>query len=121
LDQRHSLKSFENKQDYVFLDDQDIYSVEVAWGYCLVGYFARKYPRRSVILKLCDSWNVRYQFFTHASGWLIFKFADEASREQVLKRGPYLVFGRPLMVKITPSCFEFNTDTFCSVLVSVNL
>lgn len=46
-----------------------------------------------------------------------FKFKDEASRTSVIQGGPYLVYGRPLMLKVIPRCFEFDDDEVCTMPV----
>ncbi|KAI3463914.1 hypothetical protein Pfo_020577 [Paulownia fortunei] len=108
-------------EDEVIIVDQDLDKVEKAWGFCLVGYFVAKFPGKSALLQLCDSWNVKYKYFAHSSGWLVFKFDNEADRDKVLKGGPYFVFDRPLLLKIMPSCFEFDDDEIRTVPVWINL
>ncbi|KAL0315181.1 UNVERIFIED_CONTAM: hypothetical protein Scaly_2881200 [Sesamum calycinum] len=46
----------------------------------------------------------------HDSGWLIFRFARAEDRQQILAGGPYFVYGRPLLLKTMPDCFEFKED-----------
>lgn len=104
------LRKIENQPDELILSEQDIDNVEVAWGYCLVGYFAGRFPGKIGLLHLCKSWKVRYKYFIHRSGWLIFKFDSEADRARVLMGGPHLVYGRPLMLKNLPKCFEFDKN-----------
>lgn len=62
------------QEDEGVLDPQDIDDVETAWGFCLVGYFAAKFPGKQALLQLCNSWKVKYQYYAHTSGWLVFKF-----------------------------------------------
>ncbi|KAL0317946.1 UNVERIFIED_CONTAM: hypothetical protein Sangu_2208900 [Sesamum angustifolium] len=49
-------------------------------------------------------------FQLHDSGWLIFRFARAEDRQRILAGGPYFVYGRPLLLKIMPDCFEFKED-----------
>jgi len=46
----------------------------------------------------------------HETGWLIFKFTNEDDKLNVLNGGPYLVFGRPLMLRAIPEYFDFSTS-----------
>ncbi|KAL2474500.1 zinc ion binding [Abeliophyllum distichum] len=103
-----ALRVYENLPDRVELDVDDEDDLELTWGHCLIGYFAGRFPGKKALLNLCSSWDVEYEYHTHASGWLVFKFHDEASREKVLKGGPYFVFGRPLLLKVMPKYFRFN-------------
>ncbi|XP_052190577.1 uncharacterized protein LOC127800160 [Diospyros lotus] len=121
LDQGHMLKRYDSDQKEVSIEANEVYPIEDAWGSCLVGYVAGKFPGRGALLKLCESWNVTYQYTPHSSGWLVFKFTNDADRERVLQGGPYFVYGRPLMLKILPNCFEFDADSFCSVPVWITL
>ena len=120
LEQGHTLKKYVIEQDEVVLVPGEVYSMPEALGSCLVGYFAGKFPGKLALIKLCESWKVRYQYYVHPNGWLIFKFADAVSRDQVLKGGPYFVFGRPLMLKVMPPFFEFDANSFSSVPVWIN-
>jgi hypothetical protein len=45
----------------------------------------------------------------HDSGWLIFTFSSESEMLDVLGEGPYAVFGRPLILKIMPDFFDFQS------------
>lgn len=103
-----SLPKFEFSEEMLVVDPIELDNVERSFGHCLVGYFAGKFPGKQALLKICNSWGVSYQYFPHSSGWLIFKFGDAASRDQVLRGGPYFAYGRPLFLKVMPSCFEFN-------------
>ncbi|KAL2460932.1 DUF4283 domain-containing protein [Abeliophyllum distichum] len=103
-----ALRVYENLPDRVELDLDDEDDLELTWGHCLIGYFAGRFPGKKALLNLCSSWDVEYEYHTHESGWLVFKFHDEASRDKVLKGGPYFVFGRPLLLKVMPKYFRFN-------------
>ncbi|KAL2517225.1 Uncharacterized protein Adt_13472 [Abeliophyllum distichum] len=105
-----ALHVYDNLPDRVDLDEDDADDLELTWCYCLIGYFAGRFPRKKALLNLCSSWNVEYEYFTHSSGWLVFKFHDETFREKVLKGGPYFVFGRPLLLKNLPEYFRFNDE-----------
>lgn len=72
------------QEDEGVLDPQDIDDLETAWGFCLVGYFAAKFPGKQALLQLCNSWKVKYKYYSHTSGWLVFKFENAADRDMVL-------------------------------------
>lgn len=88
IDEGFKFCSIDDRPDEIVLEEGDVDNVEQAWGFCLVGYFAGRFPGKAALLRLCDSWKVDYQFFVHASGWLIFRFENEASRASVLHGGP---------------------------------
>ncbi|KAL0339018.1 UNVERIFIED_CONTAM: hypothetical protein Sangu_1423900 [Sesamum angustifolium] len=43
-------------------------------------------------------------------GYIAGKFARAEDRQRILAGGPYFVYGRPLLLKIMPDCFEFKED-----------
>ncbi|KAL0442036.1 UNVERIFIED_CONTAM: hypothetical protein Sradi_0142500 [Sesamum radiatum] len=49
-------------------------------------------------------------FELHDNGWLIFRFARAEDRQRILASSPYFVYGRPLILKAMPDCFEFKED-----------
>lgn len=116
-----TLSVIESQQDEVTLVEEDLEDVESAWGFCLVGYIAGKFPGRKAIIQLCDSWQVSYKFITHDSGWLVFKFGNANDRDKILNGGPYFVFGRPLMLKVMPKCFEFGDEDISVMPVWIQL
>lgn len=40
---------------------------------------------------------------------------------KALHEGPYLVFGRPLLLKNMPSCFEFDDENYSTMPVWIKL
>ncbi|KAL2247925.1 UNVERIFIED_CONTAM: hypothetical protein Sindi_2644800 [Sesamum indicum] len=64
--------------------------------------------RLKAIRALSQSWGSSFQ--QHESGWLIFRFAREEDRQRILSGGPYFIYGRPLLLKHMPDCFEFKED-----------
>nr|TKR99522.1 hypothetical protein D5086_0000192240 [Populus alba] len=44
----------------------------------------------------------------HDSGWLIFDFSSESEMLDVLGAGPYVIFGRPLVLQIMSDFFDFR-------------
>ncbi|KAL0359869.1 UNVERIFIED_CONTAM: hypothetical protein Sangu_0836300, partial [Sesamum angustifolium] len=39
-----------------------------------------------------------------------FRFASDDGRQRILAGGPYFIYGRPLLLKAMPECFEFKED-----------
>lgn len=71
------------------LDEADEIDTDGIFGYCLLGFFAGRFPGKPAMKELCNKWNVEYQFMNHASGWIIFKFSCDEDRVKVLHGGPY--------------------------------
>ena len=107
--------------DIVMLDEEDVDVVEEAWGFCLVGLFAGKFPGMAAVHKLCEGWKVKCSQWRHRSGWIIFKFQSDEDRLKVLNGGPYFVYGSNLMLKILPSCFRFEGEDVSSVPIWIQL
>ncbi|KAL2238097.1 UNVERIFIED_CONTAM: hypothetical protein Sindi_1001400 [Sesamum indicum] len=108
LTDEHKLTKFAVDDDPLTLGSDDLLDVRAKLGYCLVGYIAGKFPGLKAIRTLSHSWGATFQ--QHGSGWLIFRFAREEDRQRILAGGPYFVYGRPLLLKHMPDCFEFKED-----------
>ena len=67
-----SLQFTDNLPDVPKLKREHALDVYLAWDFSLVGYFAGRFPSKSALLKLCDSWHVKYKYSAHSSGLLIF-------------------------------------------------
>jgi len=79
--------------------------------FSLIGFIDGKFPRYSSISKYVTSaWQCHVNFSMHDSGWLIFKFTSELDMLAVLSGGPYHVFSRPLILKLMPDYFDFDTS-----------
>jgi len=116
-----SLQYLEDLPEIPEVKKEHALDVHTVWGYSLVGYFAGRFPGKAALLKLCDSWRVKYKYSAHSSGWLLFQFDNESSRDSVMDGGPYTVFGRPLMLKAMPPFFEFDDQNVSFMPVWVNL
>ncbi|KAL0288306.1 UNVERIFIED_CONTAM: hypothetical protein Sangu_2665000 [Sesamum angustifolium] len=103
----NKLVKFEVGDETLKLETNDLIDVRTKLGHCLVGYIAGKFPdlkRYGLFLNRGGS------FQLHDSGWLIFRFAKDEDRQRILAGGPYFVYGRPLLLKNMPGCFEFKED-----------
>ncbi|KAL0447893.1 UNVERIFIED_CONTAM: hypothetical protein Slati_1917200 [Sesamum latifolium] len=67
-----------------------------------------KFSGLQAIRALAKSWGASFQ--QHGSGWLMFKFARDEDRQRILAGSSYFVYGRPLLLKNIPDCFEFKED-----------
>lgn len=105
------LKFIPSSDDVILVDDSHILDSKQAWGHALLGYFAGRFPGKAALLNLCASWNVKFRYIPHSSGWLVFKFQSEADLLKVLCGGPYFAFGRSLLLKEVPEGFEFEKFT----------
>ncbi|KAK4397906.1 hypothetical protein Sango_1266100 [Sesamum angolense] len=108
LSDENKLTKFAVELETLELGADDLIDVWTKLGYYLVGYIADKFPGLQAICALSKQWGSSFQL--HDSGWLIFRFAQDDDRQQVLADGPYFVYGRPLLLKAMPNCFEFNED-----------
>jgi len=115
------LEEMEVEGDLVMLEEEDVDVVEEAWGFCLVGLFAGKFPGWAAVSKLREGWKVKCTQWRHRSGWLVFKFHSDEDRLRVLNGGPYFAYGSNLMLKILPSCFRFEGEVVSSVPIWVQL
>ena len=78
------------------------------WKKCLVGYIAsRSLGFKALQNFIVNTWHCEASLTIHASGWLIFKFANDAAKLNALSRGPYLAYGRPLILRAMPEYFDF--------------
>lgn len=79
------------------------------------------FPGMEAIRTLFNSWKAPYTFNIHKSGWLVIRFQDEKTRQDILESGPHLIFGRPLVMKYMPSLFDFGSASFSILPVWVPL
>lgn len=100
---------------------EDCKPTEDAWGPTLIGYVAGRFPGKSNIAECCKAWGVPYKFSIHRSGWLIFKFNSFNDMNDVLVKGPYFIFHRPLLLKEVPPFFRFQNEEICNVPIWVQL
>jgi len=70
------------------LVQDDLDSKYDLWKLCLVGYVAGKFPGFKALNNvIANSWNCEATLSTHESGWLIFRFTNEADKLNVLSGG----------------------------------
>jgi hypothetical protein len=98
----------------LFSDDLDNnYDV---WQLCIVGYIAGKSPSFKALNNIISSsWKCEASLTIHESGWLVYRFTNVDDKLVVLAKGPYLIYGRPLIIKAMPEYFDFGTDEMSCV------
>ncbi|KAJ6856768.1 hypothetical protein NC651_038440 [Populus alba x Populus x berolinensis] len=102
------------------LVDDDLDTKCELWKLCLVGYIAGRYTGFKALQNLIDNtWKCEASLTIHESRWLIFKFAKEDDKLNVLSGGPYLVFGRPLILRAMPEYFDFSSSDMYTIPVWV--
>ncbi|KAG5222082.1 MILDEW RESISTANCE LOCUS [Salix suchowensis] len=70
---------------------------------------------------IVNSWKCKASLTIHESGWLVYRFLHEEDKLAVLSGGPYLVYGRPLILKSMPEFFDFSTADMSTVPVWIKL
>ncbi|KAJ6353314.1 hypothetical protein OIU76_002350 [Salix suchowensis] len=92
------------------------------WKLCLIGYVSGKFPGVHALKNIISSsWNCVAKMQVHESGWIVYKFQSELEKMNVLRGGPYLVYGRPLMLKEMPEYFDFSSTAMTTLPVWVKL
>ena len=67
---------------------------------CAVGYVSGKSTGYRALNDIISSiWKCEASLTIHASRWLIYRFNWEEDKISVLQGGPYLVYGKPLILK----------------------
>jgi len=85
-----------------------------------VGYVAGKSPGFKALSSIIsNTWLCEASLAIHEFGWLVYKFKNVDDKLVVLANGPYLVYGRPLIIKAMPEYFDFGTIEMSCVLVWV--
>ncbi|KAJ6377608.1 hypothetical protein OIU76_026562 [Salix suchowensis] len=104
----------------LLVDDLDVKCA--MWKTCLIGYVSGKFPGYKALSAVIDNeFNCEAVLTLHESGWLIYKFKNEDDKLAVLRGGPYLVFGRPLMLREMPEFFNFNSSEMSTLPVWIKL
>lgn len=100
---------------------QQVLSVECAWGICLIGFILGKFPGMEAFNEIRSSWQIPNQYMFHESGWIVFRFESENDRDKVLANGPYATYGIPWMLKKMTCDFNFNEKSFHTIPTWVKL
>jgi hypothetical protein len=80
--------------------DEDLDHSSDDWKLCVVGYVSGKFPGyRALHSIIANTWKCPATLTMHESGWLVYRFETEEDKHSVLCGGPYLVYGRPLILR----------------------
>lgn len=91
------------------------------WRYCLLGWFAGRFPGLKALQNLVDSWKTRCSILPHFNGWVVFQFESSEEIDKVLAQGPYFVFGRTLLLRSIPENIYFRDEDYSVVPVWLQL
>ncbi|VFQ83145.1 unnamed protein product [Cuscuta campestris] len=105
--------------DVVRIPAEGVSNLEEEWGFCLVGCFTGRFPGIKAIEGLISSWHLECKLHPHKKGWVIFQFLSDEDRSKVLHNGPYVLYGKTLLLRILPEGFRFDFDAFMTVDVWV--
>jgi hypothetical protein len=87
-----------------------------------VGYVSGTYPGFQALNNLVSTiWKCKATLFTHELGWLVYRFKSEEDKLAVLQGDPYLVYGRPLILRPMTQYFDFSSEEMSRVPVWVKL
>jgi len=102
------------------LSSDDLDNNYDVWQLCIMGYVAGKSPGFKALNNIISSsWKCDASLAIHESGWLVYRFNNVDDKLVVLANGPYLIYGRPLIIKAMPEYFDFGTDEMSCVPVWV--
>ncbi|VFQ99207.1 unnamed protein product [Cuscuta campestris] len=101
--------------DVVRIPAEGVSNLEEEWGFCLVGCFTGRFPGIKAIEGLISSWHLECKLYPHEKGWVIFQFLSDEDRRKVLHNGPYVLYGKTLLLRILPEGFRFDFDAFMTV------
>ncbi|GFZ01947.1 hypothetical protein Acr_15g0005560 [Actinidia rufa] len=115
------LELFNQDEEMATIELKDIQESDFLWKRCLIGYFAGRFPGKQALRQITNSWNVQVTVKHHGSRWLIFQFSSEDDKVRVLGNGPYIIYGRPLLLKAMPHLFRFGNEAISSFPVWIQL
>nr|TKS12645.1 hypothetical protein D5086_0000061640 [Populus alba] len=90
------------------------------WNYCVVGYISGKSTGFKALNSIiANVWKTEATLTIHETGWLIYRFKSEEDKLDVLRGGPYLVYGQPLVLRPMTKFFDFSCEEMSRVPVWV--
>ncbi|KAL1569948.1 hypothetical protein AAHA92_01360 [Salvia divinorum] len=104
-------------KDLLVLDEPDIVPVPCGWGACLLGRFTGRFPGKEPIFDLMRRWPCKSRVTFHRKGWLCFQFGNDEDMEKARQKGPFDIFGIPLVLQPMPP--NFNPDMEPEVMTPV--
>jgi len=102
------------------ISPEDIQPQFDVWNLYVVGYVSGKSPGFRALNGIISSvWKCAVTLSIHDSGWLVFRFNSEEDKLSVLHGGPYMVYGKPLILRPMTRFFDFSTEEMSRVSVWV--
>jgi len=109
--------AFHDIQSCSFLPEDLDHSCD-DWKLCAIGYVSGKFPGYRALNSIIENvWHCEARLSIHESGWLVYKFQNEEDKFSVLCGGPYLVYGRPLILRPMSEYFDFSISEMSQVPV----
>ncbi|PSS04083.1 protein of unknown function DUF4283 protein [Actinidia chinensis var. chinensis] len=103
------------------IETEDMQELDFPWERSLVGYFGGRFPGKQALKQIVDSWKVHVTIQFHSSGWIIFQFQSSEAQTSVLENGPYIIYGRPLLLKTMPQFSRFENEAISCFPVWIQL
>lgn len=107
--------------ELIVLEKSDFSPMEESWGYCLAGVCLGRFPGYQAIEEIANSWPSKPRVACHSNGVSLFRFKNREAMLSVYERGPYSVFGRPLILHLIDPKFTFDSVVKKDVKVWVSL
>ena len=102
------------------ISPEDIKPEFDVWKFCVVGYVSGKRPGYGALNSIISTvWKCEASLSIHDSGWLVYQFKTEEAKNSVLSGGPYLIYGRPLILRPMMKFFDFSSEEMSRVPVWV--
>ena len=102
------------------ISPEDIQTDFDVWKLCAVGYVSGKRPGFGALNSIISNvWKCEAHLSIHDSGWLVYRFKTEEDKLSVLSGGPYLIYGRPLILWPMTKFFDFSNEEMSRVPVWV--
>ena len=90
------------------------------WNLCSIGYVSSKSPGYRALNGIISFvWKCEASLTIHDSRWLIYRFSRKEDKLYILRGGPYLVYGRPLILRPMTRFFYFSSEEMSRVSVWV--
>ncbi|GAA0157714.1 hypothetical protein LIER_14921 [Lithospermum erythrorhizon] len=99
----------------IVIRDEDAAPIETTWGFCLIGCFTGRFPGGKAVQKVTKPWGVKVKILPYSKGWTIFRFHSEDDRDKVFNGGPYMIYGKTLMLKYIPTNGVLDADHFLDI------
>jgi len=90
------------------------------WKFCAVGYVSGKKPGYGALNSIISNvWKCEANLSIYDSGWLVYRFKTEEAKLSILSGGPYLIYGRLLILRLMTKFFDFSSEEMLRVPVWV--